>query len=100
SENRTLANLNKKSRNNIIQNLKKFPINIIGTSNTNAAMISLGGVDLSEINTKTLESKISPNLYFVGELLDIHGPTGGYNLQIAFSTGYLAGESVAKKYIQ
>lgn len=99
TENRTLANLNKKSRNNIIQNLKKFPIDVIGTSNTNTAMISLGGVDLSEINRKTLESKISPNLYFVGELLDIHGPIGGYNLQIAFFTGYLAGKSVAKKYI-
>ncbi|MGL4669426.1 MAG: NAD(P)/FAD-dependent oxidoreductase [Methanobacteriaceae archaeon] len=99
SENKTLANLNKKSRNNIIQNLKKFQLDIVGTASSDTAMISLGGIDLSEINPKTLESTILPNLYFVGELIDIHGPTGGYNLQIAFSTGYLAGKSATKNHI-
>jgi len=60
-------------------------------------MITCGGVSISEINPKTMESDLDSGkgLYFAGELLETYGPTGGYNLQIAFSTGYLAGKSVA-----
>ena len=58
------------------------------------AIVTAGGVDLKEINPKTMQSKKFENLYFAGELIDIDGPTGGYNLQVAWSTGYLAGESV------
>ena len=58
----------------------------------------MGGIDLNYINPKTMESKIHKNLYFAGEILDLDGPTGGYNLKIAFSTGYLAGLSASKKY--
>jgi len=62
----------------------------------NIAMVTRGGVSTSEINSKTMESKIIDNLYFVGEVLDIDGDTGGYNIQAAFSTGKLAGDSINK----
>ncbi len=57
-------------------------------------MVTRGGVDTKEINPKTMESKILPKLYFAGEIIDIDGKTGGYNLQAAFTTGYIAGISV------
>ena len=61
------------------------------------AIITAGGVSVKEINPKTMESKLVKGLYFAGEVLDLHGPTGGYNLKIAFSTGYLAGLSASEK---
>ena len=57
-------------------------------------MVTSGGVSTKEINAKTMESKLLPGLYFAGELIDVDGYTGGFNLQIAFSTGHLAGQSV------
>ena len=59
------------------------------------AMATAGGVNLGEVNQRTLESKLVPGLYFAGEVLDLDGDTGGYNLQAAFSTGYIAGQSAA-----
>ena len=59
-------------------------------------MITAGGISLEELTPKTLESKLIPGLHFAGEILDLDADTGGYNLQIAFSTGYLAGISAAK----
>ena len=59
--------------------------------------VTAGGVDTDEINPKTMESKIVSNLYFAGEVLNIDGLTGGFNLQVAWATGKMAGESVAKK---
>ncbi|WP_332842495.1 NAD(P)/FAD-dependent oxidoreductase [Paraclostridium sp. AKS73] len=56
-----------------------------------AAMVTSGGVSVKEINSSNLESKIIKNLFFAGEVIDVDAETGGYNLQIAFSTGYLAG---------
>jgi hypothetical protein len=61
-------------------------------------MVTRGGVALDGVNLKTMESKIIPNLYFAGEVLDIDGDSGGYNLQAAFSTGFLAGQSIRKKW--
>ena len=61
------------------------------------AKVTIGGIDLDSINPKTMESTVIPDLYFTGEVLDLHGPTGGYNLKIAFSTGYLAGLSASEK---
>ena len=61
------------------------------------AMVTRGGVALDGVNMKTMESKTVPNLYFAGEVLDIDGDSGGYNLQAAFSTGFLAGQSIRKK---
>ncbi len=83
-------------RKKIAELLKNFPINIKGHRNYNEAIITGGGVSLKEINPKTMESKIIKNLYFTGEVLDLDADTGGYNLQIAFSTGYLAGMSIKK----
>ena len=60
------------------------------------AIITAGGVDTTEINPRTMESKVINNLFFCGEVIDVDADTGGYNLQAAFSTGYLAGESAAR----
>ncbi|MBE6499951.1 MAG: aminoacetone oxidase family FAD-binding enzyme [Methanobrevibacter thaueri] len=91
-----LSRINKKTKNRLVENLKRFTFDIIGF-NSNLAKITIGGVDLKYINSKTMESTLIPGLYFAGEILDLHGPTGGYNLKIAFSTGYLAGQSASKK---
>ena len=61
------------------------------------AMVTLGGVSMQEIDPQTFESKLAPGLFFAGEVLDCHGKTGGYNLQIAFSTGFMVGEAVARR---
>ena len=58
-------------------------------------VVTAGGVNLQEVSQKTMESKLVPGLYFAGEVLDLDGDTGGYNLQIAFSTGALAAQSAA-----
>ena len=60
-------------------------------------MATNGGVDTSEINSKTMESKLVKGLYFVGEVLDVDGDTGGYNIQAAFSTGYIAAQNIIKQ---
>ncbi|MBQ2635307.1 MAG: NAD(P)/FAD-dependent oxidoreductase, partial [Methanobrevibacter sp.] len=91
-----LSRIDKKSKNRLIENLKRFTFEITGF-NENLSKVTIGGVDLDNVNPKTMESTIIPNLYFAGEVLDLHGPTGGYNLQIAFSTGYLAGFSASEK---
>lgn len=91
-----LSKINKKSKNRLIENLKRFTFKIIGF-NDNLAKVTIGGVDLKHVNPKTMESTLTPDLYFAGEVLDVHGPTGGYNLKIAFSTGYLAGLSASEK---
>ena len=91
----SMSNLRKKDRNKIITNLMNFPFEISGI-NKDLSKITIGGIDTDYVNPKTLESKIIDNLYFAGEVLDLHGPTGGYNLKLAFSTGYLAGLSASK----
>ncbi|KPK02826.1 MAG: hypothetical protein AMK71_00980 [Nitrospira bacterium SG8_35_4] len=75
--------------------LKQFPLTIKRLVGFNKAIITAGGVDLKEVDPKTMRSRIINNLYFAGEVLDLDGPTGGYNLQVCWSTGYLAGESAA-----
>jgi predicted flavoprotein YhiN len=62
-------------------------------------VVTAGGVSQEEMTPKTLESRLVPGLYFAGEIIDLDGDTGAYNLQIAFSTGYLAGVSAAKSLI-
>ena len=91
-----LSRINKKSKNRLIENLKRFTFNITGF-NDKLAKVTIGGIDLDSINPKTMESTVIPDLYFAGEVLDLHGPTGEYNLKIAFSTGYLAGLSASEK---
>ena len=91
-----LSKINKKSKNRLIENLKRLTFEITDF-NGDLAKITIGGIDLSSVNPKTMESTEIPNLYFAGEVLDLHGPTGGFNLKIAFSTGYLAGISAGEK---
>ncbi|WP_100487905.1 NAD(P)/FAD-dependent oxidoreductase [Sporolactobacillus pectinivorans] len=77
--------------------LKAFPVQVNGTLPIEKAFITGGGISLKEINPKTMESKIMPGLYFCGEIMDIHGYTGGYNITSAFVTGHAAGTAAAKK---
>lgn len=73
--------------------IRHVPVTVTGTRNFKEAIITRGGVKVQEINPSTMESKLARGLYFAGELLDVDALTGGFNLQIAWSTGYLAGES-------
>jgi predicted Rossmann fold flavoprotein len=75
--------------------VKSLSFNIEGPLPLSAAMVTAGGVSLEEIDPKTMASKLVKGLYFCGEVMDIDADTGGYNLQAAFSTGYVAGESAA-----
>ena len=79
-------------RRRIVALMKNFTFDIVGHRDFNEAIVTSGGVSVAEINQKTLESKLVKGLYFAGEVLDIDANTGGYNLQIAFSTGWLAGK--------
>ena len=81
---------------NLPQRLKAWPFRIIDYKGFERAVVTAGGVSLKEIVPKTMASRLRPGLYFCGEVLDLDGDTGGYNLQIAFSTGSLAGISAAK----
>lgn len=79
----------------LVETLKCLRIGLIGFRPINEAIITKGGVNTREINPKTMQSKLCDGLYFAGEVIDVDAYTGGYNLQIAFSTGVLAGESAA-----
>ena len=94
SPSKTMANITKKDKNKIAENLKRHPIEI-ESMETELAKVTIGGVKSKEIDSKTLQSRFVDGLYFAGEVLEVAGPTGGYNLQIAFSTGYLAGQEAA-----
>ena len=82
----------KEERIRLVQLLKHLTMTVIGAGNYNEAIITIGGINVKEINASTMESKLVKNLYFAGEVLDVDAMTGGFNLQIAWSTGYLAGE--------
>ena len=94
-----IAEITKNEREKTVNLLKGFEFTVTKTRPLSEAIITSGGVELNQIYQKTMESKIVSGLYFTGEVLDIDGDTGGYNLQAAFSTGYLAGESAAKGII-
>ncbi|MFA7050199.1 MAG: NAD(P)/FAD-dependent oxidoreductase [Patescibacteria group bacterium] len=87
------SSLNKHEIESLVNVLKSNKLSFIGLGGFDEAMISSGGVSLQEIDNKTMASKIISNLYLVGETLDLDGPTGGYNLQIAWTSAYLAGSS-------
>ena len=91
-----VSQLTSKNRKKIVSFLKGMNLKIIGASSFEKAMITRGGISLKEINPKTMASRKVNGLFFAGEMIDLDGDTGGYNLQEAFSTGYLAGESAAK----
>lgn len=83
-------------RANLLRWLKDFRVEINGHLPLDAAMVTAGGVSLKEVDPRTMQSKLMQGLYFAGEVLDLAADTGGYNLQAAFSTGWLAGNSAAK----
>ena len=94
--NKLVSKLSDNEINMLFENLFSFTINIIDTNNFESAQITSGGVSLYEINPLTFESKIVSNLYLTGEVLDIDGDCGGYNISFAVLSGILAGESVKK----
>lgn len=85
--------ITREERSRLVTLLKEFPLTVTGLGNWNEAIITKGGVAVKEVNPKTMESKLVKGLYFAGEILDLDALTGGYNLQIAWSTGYLAGRN-------
>lgn len=88
--------ITKEQRMKLLHLLKAFPVSVSGTRPVDEAIVTSGGVSTKEINPRTMESKLVSGLYFAGEVLDVDGYTGGFNLQIAWSTGYVAGNSVLK----
>ena len=91
NEEKEVNQITKEERTRLVDLLKNFEFTITGTRPVSEAIITSGGVNIKEINPKTMESKIISGLFFAGEILDIDAFTGGFNLQIAFSTGYNAG---------
>ena len=89
--------LEKGERKKIVHTIKNLEFSFRNLRPLSEAIITIGGVDVKEVNSSTMESKIVKNLYIVGELLDVDANTGGYNLTIAFSTGHLAGISCLGK---
>lgn len=88
--------ITKEERKKILYSLKNFVIPLYSFRPIEEAIITSGGVDVKEISPKDMQSKIIPGLFFAGEVIDVDAYTGGFNLQIAFSTGYLAGKSAAE----
>lgn len=86
--------ITKPQRQNLVHLLKNFTVNISDFRPINEAIITSGGIDVKEINPKTMGSKIIDNLFFAGEVIDVDAYTGGFNLQVAFSTGYLCGMNI------
>lgn len=89
-----ICNITRKERLKLLYALKNLSYTIDGVRGFEEAIITKGGVDVSDINPKTMESRLITSLYFVGEVLDIDALTGGYNLQVAWSTGYVAGDNI------
>jgi predicted flavoprotein YhiN len=87
--------INAEERERLLRWLKSLRFNIKGPLSIASAMVTAGGVSLKEINPRTMASRLIEGLYFCGEVMDLDGDTGGYNLQAAFSTGYVAGEQAA-----
>lgn len=86
--------VSKEDRNALVDLLKAMPLTITGTMGMDWAVISDGGVDLKEIDTKTMRSKLHDNLYFTGDVLNINRPSGGFSLQLCWTTGYVVGSHV------
>ena len=90
------AELSKKNLNRLIETLLRDPYEVSGKTTFKDEFVTCGGVVRREVDFKTMESKVVPGLYFAGEVMDIDGITGGFNLQAAWSTGWLAGDSIGK----
>ena len=88
--------ITKKERKNLVKLLKNFEIHISDFRPIEEAIITSGGINIKEINPKTMESKLIKGLYFAGEIIDVDSYTGGFNLQIAYSTGYTSGSDIVR----
>lgn len=95
SEDKQVNSVTKQERNVLVELLKEMKLHVTKTGGFNEAVITRGGVSVKEVNPSTMESKLVRGLYFAGEVLDVDALTGGYNLQIAWSTGYVAGSCAA-----
>ena len=95
-EEKFVNQLSRAERRRLVDVLKAFTVPITGIRPIAEAIVTAGGVSLKEIDPKTMESKLIKGLFFAGEVMDIDGYTGGYNLQAAFSTGYAAGTFAAQ----
>jgi predicted Rossmann fold flavoprotein len=91
-----LAALTARARKSVLRAIKECRVRVTGTDGFDKAMVTSGGVDRAEVSPRTLESAKTRSLFFAGEVLDVDGPCGGYNLQWAFSSGRLAGLSAAQ----
>ncbi|MEN8142891.1 MAG: NAD(P)/FAD-dependent oxidoreductase, partial [Thermodesulfobacteriota bacterium] len=94
---RPVCNISAKERRRLRTWLKDFQLEVTGYRPFGEAIVTAGGIDTREIDPRTMESRKTKGLFIVGELLDIQADTGGYNLQAAFSTGWLAGRCAASK---
>jgi predicted Rossmann fold flavoprotein len=93
SADKPVCEINRLERQRIIQFLNSFPLTVKGVRPIDEAIVTNGGIALDEIDPQTMQSRVVKGIFFCGEVIDIAGDTGGYNLQAAFSTGYVAGES-------
>lgn len=93
-EDTKVHSITREQRRALVDLLKHFPVSVTGTRSVDEAIITAGGVKLKEVNPRTMESKLVSGLHFAGEVLDLDAYTGGFNLQIAWSTGWTAGQSV------
>lgn len=93
NEEKKINEITKEERRNLVELLKNFEVNINGFRPIEEAIVTAGGINVKEIDPKTMESKLVRNLYFAGEIIDVDAYTGGFNLQIAYSTGYVAGKN-------
>jgi predicted Rossmann fold flavoprotein len=97
-EDTILSQLNRKGRIQLLDSLYGFPVLVQSLGGFNMAMATAGGVSLDEVTPRSMESKIVNGLYFAGEVLDVDGDTGGYNLQFAFSSGKMAADNIVKSW--
>ncbi len=86
--------LTREVRHALVDRMKTISLTVTGTMGYDWAIVSDGGVDLEEVNTKTMQSKLHPNLYFAGDVLHINRPSGGYSLQLCWTTGWVAGNNI------
>ena len=93
-EDKAVHDITRAERHGLVELLKAFPVTVSGFRPIDEAIVTAGGVNTKEINPRTMESKLVQGLYFAGEVLDLDAYTGGFNLQIAWATGFVAGNSI------
>ncbi len=91
----TSAHLSREMLNALVLTIKAFPVTVTGTLSIEEAFVTGGGVHVKEIDPKTMQSRLKQGLFFAGEVMDVHAHTGGYNITVAFASGYVAGRSAA-----